>query len=64
MIVLLEDYCHIGISELQYLLLKPLASSSISFSQQLRCCLLMGVSVELGVEPGAQGALLSRLYRP
>eukprot|EP00439_Symbiodinium_sp_Y106_P007996 s3039_g1.t1 len=31
-----KDYCHIGISELQYLLLK--------------CCLLLGVSVELGVE--------------
>eukprot|EP00434_Breviolum_minutum_P029778 symbB.v1.2.026328.t1/scaffold2622.1/size74630/4 len=31
-----KDYCHIGISELQYLLLK--------------CCLLMGVTVELGVE--------------
>jgi len=31
-----KDYCHIGISELQYLLLK--------------CCLLLGVNVELGVE--------------
>eukprot|EP00913_Durusdinium_trenchii_P031958 g29931.t1 len=31
-----KDYCHIGISELQYLLLK--------------CCLLFGVTVELGVE--------------
>lgn len=31
-----KDYCHIGIGELQYLLLK--------------CCLLLGVSVELGVE--------------
>lgn len=30
-----KDYCYIGISELQYLLLK--------------CCLLMGVTVELGV---------------
>jgi len=31
-----KDYCHIGISELQHLLLK--------------CCLLLGVTVELGVE--------------
>ncbi|CAK0899195.1 unnamed protein product, partial [Prorocentrum cordatum] len=31
-----KDYCHIGISELQLLLLK--------------CCLLLGVSVEMGVE--------------
>ncbi|CAJ1455228.1 unnamed protein product [Effrenium voratum] len=31
-----KDYCHIGISELQYLLLK--------------CCFLLGVRVELGVE--------------